>query len=216
MESLNHLIAVGLALLLVPAHLLPVQKGEILSGDEQDKLREEQDPANRIPLYLEIAQARLGRFQAYRAKPVDPKYDYGAYLDELLGEYIGVYDELKNWIEFQYRRDGDMRSGLRALLERGPHQLAELRKIQESPGPYTPDYENSLQDAIDQVADTLDGATRALADQEKKFPEIKQERKEALRQAKQRAKEEARRSEEERKLRKRSGKSRIPGEQEED
>lgn len=206
----------ALGLLLLPSLLSSAQKGEILSGPEQDKLREEQDPARRIEVYLDIAEQRLNTFETYRSRPPDPKYDYGTYLDELLGEYIGVYDELKNWIEYQYQRDGDMRPGLRALLDRSTQQLAVLRGIEQSPNDYASNYEFSLQDAIDQVTDTLDGATRALADQEKKFPEIKRETKEAVRLAKKRAKEEKQRAKEEKKLRKRLGKGRVPGDSDED
>lgn len=205
-----------LGLVLLPAFLFAGQKGEILTGAEQDKLREEQDPARRIGIYLDIAEERLTTFESFRAKPPDPKYHYATYLDDLLGEYIGAYDELKNWIEFQYKRDGDMRSGLRAVLERCPHQLARLRSIEQSADSYTPRYELSLRDAIEQVTDTLDGATQALADQEKKFPEIKSEKKEAEQLAKQRAKEEAKRTKEEKKRRKREGRSRVPGDTGED
>jgi hypothetical protein len=201
----------ALGLVLLPVLLFPAQKGEILRESEQDKLREEQDPSKRIGIYLDIAEDRLTTFESYRMRPADPKHDIGGYLDDLLGEYIGVYDELKNWIEYQYRRDGDMRPGLRGLLERAPQQLARLRSIKESSDPYVSSYEASLEDAIDQVSDTLDGATVALAEQQKKFPEIKEDKKEAARLAKERAKEEAKRTKEEEKLRKQQGKRRVPG-----
>ena len=200
-----------LGLVVLPALLFSAQKGEILRESEQDQLREEQDPARRIEIYLAIAEDRLATFESYRMKPPDPKYEIGGFLDDLLGEYIGVYDELKNWIEYQYHRDGDMRPGLQALLERAPLQLVRLRSIEQSPDPNAGSYEVSLQDAIDQVSDTLDGATRALAEQQKKFPELKQEKKEAVRLAKERAKEEARKTKEEEKLRKQQGKRRVPG-----
>ncbi len=200
-----------LGLILLPGFLLAAQKGEILRESEQDKLREEQDPARRIVIYLDIAEERLTTFESYRTKPRDPKYDIGGFLDSLLGEYIGVYDEMKNWIEYQYHHDGDMRTGLRELLERAPQQLARLRSIEQSSDPYAPSYEDSLQDAIDQVSDTLDGATVALAEQQKKFPELKEEKKESARLAKERAKEESKRTKEEEKLRKQQGKRRVPG-----
>jgi hypothetical protein len=200
-----------LGLVLLPGLLVSAQKGEILRESEQDQLREEQDPSRRIAIYLDIAEDRLTTFESYRTKPPDPKHDIGGFLDDLLGEYIGVYDELKTWIEYQYSRNGDMRPGLKGLLERAPQQLARLRSIENSSDPYVSSYEDSLQDAIDQVTDTLDGATVALADQQKKFPEIKEDKKEAARAAKDRAKEEAKKTKEEEKLRKQQGKSRVPG-----
>ena len=86
-------------------------------------------------------------------------------------------DELKDWIEYQFGRTSDMRSGLRALLERGPRQLEQLRQVQQSPDAFASDYASSLRDAIDDLSDTLDGAAKALAEQEKKFGELKREEK---------------------------------------
>jgi len=216
MKSSSYVTVLTLALLLLPAVVPPAQKGEILTEAEQNQLREEQDPAARIGIYLDFAQARLDRFDSFRKKPGDPRYDNAGYLDDLLGEYIGLNEELKNWIEYQYQHDGDMRRGLRGLLERGPQQLAALRQIQQSPDAYAPQYTSSLRDAIDQLADTLDGATRALADQEKKFGQLQREEKAATRLAKERVKAEAKRTKEEKKLRKQQGKRGVPGDSDED
>ena len=70
-----------------------------------------------------LAQSRLERIEEFRSKPMDPQYDNGAYIDHLLDEYISITDELKNWIQDQYDRRGDMRKGLRKVLEMGPKQL---------------------------------------------------------------------------------------------
>ena len=194
----------------------PQTKKSVLTDDEEDKLREEQDPAKRIELYLAFAQDRLDRFVNFRSKPADPNYDTGEYLDRLLGEYIAVDDELKDWIEYQYGRTGDMRAGLHALLERGPRQLEQLRQVQESPDTFAHDYASSLRDAIDDLTDTLDGASKALADQEKKFGELKREAKADARAAKEREKEEKKRTKEEKKLRKREQKRGNPTESDDD
>ena len=191
-------------------------KKSVLTNDEEDKLREEQDPAKRIELYLAFAQDRLDRFVNFRSKPADPNYDTGEYLDRLLGEYIAVDDELKDWIEYQYGRTGDMRAGLHALLERGPRQLEQLRQVQQAPDAFARDYASSLRDAIDDLTDTLDGASKALADQEKKYGELKREAKADARAAKEREKEEKKRTKEEKKLRKREQKRGNPTEADDD
>lgn len=206
-----------LALLLaVSAGRLLAQTGATLSDDEADKLREAQDPGERIGVYLDLMQVRLDRFEGFRHRPVDPKYDNAGYLDDLLSEYIALNEELKNWIDYQYQQQADIRRGLQKLLERGPQQLVALRGFKEAPDNYGPQYADSLRDAIDELSDTLDGATQALADQVKKFGELKREEKAAAQAAKERAKEEKKRSKEEKKLRKRQGKSRVPGESNED
>lgn len=204
-----------LVLLLAPNPWLRAQTGATLSEAEETRVREAQDPGERIVVYLDFLQARLDRFEAYRKKPASGPYDYGAYLDDVLLEYLALNDELKNWIQYQYRENRDMRRGLRALLERGPQQLVALRQIQQSPDAHAPRYAESLRDSIDQLSDTLDGATRALADQEKKFAQMKLDEKAELKMAKERAKEEAKRTKQEKKLRKRLGKGKVPGESDE-
>lgn len=204
-----------LVLLLAPSPWLRAQTGATLSEAEETRVREAQDPGERIVVYLDFLQARLDRFEAYRKKPTSGPYDYGAYLDDVLLEYLALNDELKNWIQYQYRENRDMRRGLRALLERGPQQLVALRQIQQSPDAHAPRYADSLRDSIDQLSDTLDGATRALADQEKKFAQMKLDEKAELKMAKERAKEEAKRTKQEKKLRKQLGKGKVPGESDE-
>lgn len=208
-------VALSLILLWVSVVSLRAQRGATLTDAEEDKVRETQDPGERIMVYLDLLQTRLDRFESFRKKPYNPKYDYAAYLDDLLVEYIALNDELKNWVQFQYQEKQDMRRGLRALLERGPQQLAALRQAQQSPDAFASQYGNTLRDAIAQLSDTLDGATRALADQEKKFAEMKRDEKAAARLSKERAKDEAKRTKEEKKLRKRLGKGKVPGESDE-
>jgi len=208
-------VALGLILLWMSVLSLRAQRGATLTDAEEDKVRETQDPGERIVVYLDLLQTRLDRFESFRRKPDNPQYDYAAYLDDQLVEYIALNDELKNWIQFQYQEKRDMRRGLRALLERGPQQLAALRQAQQSPDAFASQYGDTLQDAIAQLSDTLDGATRALADQEKKFAEMKRDEKATARLSKERAKEEAKRTKEEKKLRKRLGKGKVPGESDE-
>jgi hypothetical protein len=205
--------ALILVLTALSAGPLTAQTGATLSQEEEDKVRETQDPGERIVVYLDLLQVRLERFDSFRHKPDDPKYDHAGYLQDLLAEYISLNEEMKNWIEYHYEHTGDMRGGLRTLLERAPQQLTTLRGIRESSDPYSGQYGDSLRDAIDQLADTLDGATKAFADQTKKFGELKQQEKEEKRLVKERAKEENKRTKEEKKLRKRQGKKgRVPGE----
>ena len=192
------------------------EKEANLTQVEEDKLREAQDPSERIQVYLAVSGERLDRFQTLLKEPADPQYDYGAYLDGLLGEYIVLNEELKDRIEDYYQHDRDMRRGLRALLEWGPRQLAALRRVEESPNPYAPRYAASVRDAKAQLSDMLEGAAKALAGQEKKFAEVKREEKAAVHSAKERAKEQARRTKEEEKLRKRQRKGKVPGESDED
>ncbi|MCJ7503400.1 MAG: hypothetical protein MUP80_10135, partial [Acidobacteriia bacterium] len=74
--------ALALVLLLAPNPWLRAQTGATLSEAEETRVREAQDPGERIVVYLDFLQARLDRFEAYRKKPASGPYDYGAYLDD--------------------------------------------------------------------------------------------------------------------------------------
>lgn len=202
MKFTRRLLVLTLLVSALPAARVRAQGGATLTEEEEDKVRETQGASERIELYLTIARARLDRADDFRAKPPDPRYENGAYMDKLVGEYIALTDELKNWIQDQYDRRIDMRAGLRKVLEIGPKQLDMLRHMQQTPDPYTADYRKSLQDAIDDLTDTIDGATKALGEQEKTFGQLKHDEKADAKAAKDRAREEQKRAKEEQKLQK--------------
>jgi hypothetical protein len=171
-----------------------------LTPEEEDKVRDAQDPSERIKVYIEFEQTRLDRLAEAHGGYEGADTDHGAYLARLLGQYTSLIDEMKDWIDDQYDRGGDMRAGLKTLLDAGPKQLDELRGIQQSPGPYAPAFQTPLNNAIADMSDALDGAAKGLSEQEKKFGELKREEKVDAREAKQRRKEEEKRNREEKKL----------------
>ena len=197
-----------------PARTAGAQKPDYLSDEEEEKVRDAQEPSERIEIYLTLAQTRLDRLEDFRSKPMDPQYDNGAYIDHLLDEYISITEDLKNWIQDQYDRRGDMREGLRNVLKMGPKQLEELRRIQQSPDAYAADHAKSLREAQDDFTDALDGATKALGDQVKMFGELKRAEKAEAQSEKTRMKEEKKHSKEEEKLRKKERKQNPPAKDE--
>lgn len=207
MKRLPFRVEIGL---LVFAALAPLyaraQDHAYLTSSEVEKLRDAQDPSERIKVYLAFEQDRLNRMEA----AVESNGDVRVGLDELLDQYISIDNELKDWIQYQYDHDGDMRKGLRSLLDRGPKQLEILRHIQSSPGPEAKENESSLHDAIADMDDTLDGATQALAVQQKKFPEMKQAAKADARELKKERKEQAKLNRKERKMRNKHRKNENP------
>ena len=182
------------------------QQSASLSPAETEKLRNTQDPGARIKVYLHLMQKRLMVFDQYRARPVDPQYRVGKFLNEELGQYIDLDDELKSWIQFQYNRERDMRGGLRALLDRAPRQLQQLERAKQHPDPYYAKYSDSLDNAVADLEDTLNGATSALSHQEKRFGMWVGNKKEAKKATNDEIKQEKKRIKEEEKLRKKEEK----------
>lgn len=196
-----------LAILLAFAPLRALaQSPDGLTSAEVNKLRDAQDPSERIKVYLSFQQDRLGRMEAVSESSGDSRNN----MDDLLNQYISIDNELKDWIQYQFDHDGDMRKGLRALLDAGPKQLEILRHIQKSPGPVSSDFSMSLSDAIADMNDTLDGATQALAVQQKKFPEMAANAKAEARALKKERKEQKKLNKKERKMRKRHRKNNNP------
>ncbi len=210
------LIYSALLLAVLPGVAGGQDKGDYLSEDEADQLREAQDPSQRIEVYLAFAQVRLARFDDVRTRPPDPSYDIPGYLDTQLDQYIRITDAMKDWIDEHFDRHDDMRAGLKKVLETGPQQLEQLRRIEQSSDPYADGYRKSLSDAIDDFSDALDGASKALSEQSKVFGELKREEKVDTQTIKDRQKEEKRSAKGEEKLRKKEHEKGPPTDPDED
>jgi hypothetical protein len=211
---MRRILALTVLLMAAAALALGAQKDDYLSDEEEEKVREAQEPSARIEVYLAIAQTRVERVDEFRIKPVDPAYDVGGYIDKQFDQYIRVTDDLKNWIDDQFDRRADMRAGLKKLLETGPTQLEHLRQIQQSSDPYSADYRKTLGDAIDDFNDALDGATKALSEQTKLFGVFKSPEKAAEKAedkgTQEQVKEDKHQAKEDKKLRKKEHEKGVP------
>jgi hypothetical protein len=191
-------------------------KNDYLTDDEVDQLREAQEPSPRIEAYLNFAQLRLTHFDDYRERPPSPDYDIPGYLNTQLDQYIRITDALKDWIDEHFDRRDDMRAGLKKFVETGPHQLDQLRHVEQSSDRYADSYSKSLNDAIDDFTDALDGASKALSEQTKVFGELKREERADAVTVKDRQKEEKKRTKEEVSLRKKEHEKGPPTDKDED
>jgi hypothetical protein len=205
-------LALTVILSFVRAPSLRADDPAALTQEEEDRIREAQDPSDRIGIYLELAGERLERFNAIRVAPADSSEvaDRRATLDQILSQYIALDDELKNWIQDQFDTAHDMRKGLRGLIEVAPKQLALLNQAQQTPDRYLTGYQSDLRDAITDLNDTINGATQALAEQEKKWGELKREEKADAKAAKQAVQDEKKNQKQEQKLRKKQDQKGIP------
>ena len=201
---LHLLFGLAMLLALVPKHVLAQdQDPDQLTSAEVDKLRDAQDPSERIKVYLSFQQDRLGRIATAGESTGESKDS----IDDLLNQYISIDNELKDWIQYQFDHEGDMRKGLRVLLDEGPKQIEMLRHIEGSPNPGARDYMNSLREAIADMNDTLDGATQALAAQQKKFPQMAESAKAEAHELKKERKDQKKLNKKEREIRNRHRKN---------
>lgn len=192
----------SVALALSPG-LARAQHRAHLTSSEREKLRDAQNPSKRIEVYLSLAQQKLDQAQQPGRAPGSAR---------LLNDYISITDEMKHWIQYQYDHRGDMRAGLKNLVEQGPQQIEQLRHLQASTPASARNVRRALREAIADMTDGVDGGAKALSDQEKVFGKLKQERKLEAREIKARRKEAEKEQKRERKLLKRLRKKHPTGE----
>jgi hypothetical protein len=210
------ILAASVLLLMTSLTVTPgADKGDYLGDDEADRLRDAQEPSERIEAYLSFAQTRLTRIDDFRNRGRDSEYDIPAYLDTQFDQYIRITDALKDWIQEHFDRHDDMRSGLKKFVETGPHQIEQLRHMEQTPDAHAAGYRKSLNDAIDDITDALDGASKAFSAQSKLFGELKREEKADAQTIKDREKEEKKRAKEEGKLRKKEHAKGAPADKDE-
>ena len=171
-----------------PALPPPQTDAADLSPAEVDQLQKAQDPGKRIAVYLELAAARVDKFEEFRPPSGRAASDHGPYLNSLLNSYVACIDELKVWMEYQYDRDGDMRKGLRYLLKQGPVHLERLRRARRFQDKLTAYYSQTLEYAIENMEDALDGGALAFGEQQKKFREQEKAEEEETEQARRKKK----------------------------
>lgn len=203
MISKRRLVVAGIAGLVL---LRPLpergQDTQYLTGPEVDQLRDAQDPSERIKVYLDFSLERLEQMDELHAQT--PELDEGPNSDfrRLLSQYVSITDEMKDWISDQYQRNGDMRKGLKDLMERGPKEVEELRDLEGGSGTGATGAQKKLQDAIDDTSDAVDGGSKALSEQIRKFGELEKDKKVEAKDVKEQRKEQEKRQKEEKKLRK--------------
>lgn len=188
-----------------PGH---AQQTAYLTGPEVEALRDAQDPSERIKVYLDFSQNRLNQMDDLLAQQPGLDERPGSEFRRLLSQYVSITDEMKDWISDQYQRNADMRKGLKDLIERGPKEVEGLRRLEGGSGEGAKGADERLQDAIADTSDAVDGGTKALSDQVKKFGELERDKKAEAKKIKEQRKEQEKRQKKEEKLRKRLDKKR--------
>jgi hypothetical protein len=126
---------------------------DFLTSDEVEKVREAQEPNDRLKLYVLFARQRLDQLQRLLQKQMR-----GRSLEarELLEDYDKIIDAIDAVSDDALQRGSDIALGAAAVREGEGHFLTQLKKIEES-GPTDLDlYALELKDAIGNTSDSLD------------------------------------------------------------
>lgn len=145
----------------VRAAAVPQGRKDYLTDAEADKIRDRQNPGDRIKLYLSFAEDRLKKFQ-YELTRTVPETHRGDILNGLMNAYSGCVDDAADEIDEAKEKQLNIHPELKLLESKGKEFLTELQKIENGKGPDFDDYSDTLEDAIDGTKDAVSDAQQAL------------------------------------------------------
>lgn len=147
------------AVLACAAPSLPQERGDFLTADEIDQVREAQDPNLRLPLYIQFARQRLDQVQQLVK---DQKPGRAGMVHDLLSEYNKILDAIDTVADDALQRKLDIAAGMKAVAAGEKDFLPVLEKIRDSNPSDLGRYEFQLTQAIDTTRDGVESAGEDL------------------------------------------------------
>ena len=153
------------ALVILPFARLSGQepKKEYLTTLEADKIRDAEEPAQRIKLFIEFAADRLKKFHYELARPSSERMR-SERLNSLMNAYASCVDDAAELIDLGRERQDDIRAGIKEMQKRAKEFQPQLEKLLAG-GQDLEMYKDTLEDAIE-------ATKQALADADKAAKEI--------------------------------------------
>jgi hypothetical protein len=143
--------------LIVPAILatgIPAfAQKDFLTSDEVEKVREAQEPNERLKLYVLFARQRLDQLQRLLEKD---KKGRSLLVRELLEDYTSIIDALDTVSDDALKRGADNTLGVNAAREAEHKFLTQLQKIKDRPPTDVDMYNAALTEALAATSDSLD------------------------------------------------------------
>jgi hypothetical protein len=136
-----------------PAAEPPQGKKEYLTESEADKIREADNPSDRIKLYISFADDRLKKFQYELGRATHERHR-DEMLNSLMNAYAGCMDDAADQISIARERQLDIHAALKLMRTKGKEYLEALQKLDQG-GPEFETYKDTLEDAIEATKDAL-------------------------------------------------------------
>ena len=149
------------AFILAPSSLARAQqaKKEYLTTLEADKIRDAEDPALRIKLFIGFAADRLKKFQYELARPSSERLR-GERLNSLLNAYASCVDDAAELIDLGRKRQDDIRAGIKEIQTKVKEFMPQLEKL-AAEGKDLALYKETLVDAIEATKQAREDADKA-------------------------------------------------------
>lgn len=152
--------ASALSILLLLATAKAQDQPDFLSPAEADKVRDAQDPNERIKLFLDFAADRLKKLQ-YELHLTTPQVNKKELLNGLLDSYSGCIDEAADRVQDGQQHGAKIRPAIKDMEKRAKEFLETLKTVEGAHGPDLASYKDSLDDAIAGTQDAVDEAAKA-------------------------------------------------------
>jgi uncharacterized protein involved in exopolysaccharide biosynthesis len=133
---------------------------DFLTDTEVDKVREAQEPAERLKLYLSFAKQRLDQLQSITAKDRPGR---SGEIRQLLEDYSSIIDAIDTVSTDALARKADLTTGPALITDGEKKFLAQLQKLQDSAPRDIDMYEFTLKEAIETTTDSIDLANEDLS-----------------------------------------------------
>jgi len=159
------------------AGLVPQARADrdFLTGDEVEKIREAQEPNDRLKLYVLLARQRLDQLERLLAKD---KKGRSATARDLLEDYSKIIDAIDTVSDDALKRGVDIALGSAAVSDAEKRFATQLQKIRERAPSDLDLYDIELKEAVASTNDSMDLAKQdtgiraaKLSDEDKKLKE---------------------------------------------
>jgi hypothetical protein len=132
---------------------------DFLTTDEADQVRQVQETAERLALYVKFASQRLGQVDQLIARE---KAGRSAFIHDLLEDYTHIIEAIDTVTDDALRRKAVIEKGMGPTIKAEQEMLARLQKIENSSPSDLGRYEFVLMDAISTTEESIEASSEDL------------------------------------------------------
>jgi hypothetical protein len=135
------------------------EQRDFLRVDEADRVREAQEPNERLPLYMKFAADRISMIRQFLASQ---KAGRGSLVRDVLDEYTSIIDAVDAVTDDALRAGKPVDKGLQAVVSGERQALSALRGFAAGSHQDMQVFRFTLEQAIIATSESLDSATQDL------------------------------------------------------